>query len=141
MERKAILELALAWSIAMLVWLRWAAIVARIVWAFSELVAIWRKVRRKNKEVFMASEDIKETLDFVKGSVKLGKFCAVLFADGIQAKDALALGEKIVSDEAFRTSLIEAVLGCQNIPQEMKDHHSVEDIAAIGETVLAALKE
>jgi hypothetical protein len=64
---------------------------------------------------------IKETQEFMSGSIRLGKFVAISAADGLDWKDATALANKLITDEAFRQSLITAVEGVKQIPGELKD--------------------
>lgn len=72
---------------------------------------------------------IQETKEAIKGIAELLVVVKDLAKDGIDLSDAVALGSKIVSDEAFRGALIKAVQGAQNIPAEVKDL----DAAEVGE--------
>jgi hypothetical protein len=72
---------------------------------------------------------IQETKEAIKGIAELLVVVKDLAKDGIDLSDALALGSKIVSDEAFRSALVNAVQGAQNIPAEIKDL----DAAEVGE--------
>jgi hypothetical protein len=72
---------------------------------------------------------IQETKEAIKGIAELLVVVKDLAKDGIDLSDAVALGSKIVSDEAFRGALIKAVQGAQNIPAEIKDL----DAAEVGE--------
>lgn len=65
--------------------------------------------------------DVKETKEFVVAAIKLGKFVAEQAKDGLNWKDAAALANKIMVDEAFRSALIGAIEGVQQIPAEVKD--------------------
>ena len=64
---------------------------------------------------------IEETKEAIKGIAELLVVVKDLAKDGIDLSDAVALGSKIVSDEAFRGALVKAVQGAQNIPTEIKD--------------------
>jgi hypothetical protein len=72
---------------------------------------------------------IQETKEAIKGIAELLVVVKDLAKDGIDLSDAVALGSKIVSDEAFRGALVKAVQGAQNIPAEIKDL----DAAEVGE--------
>lgn len=72
---------------------------------------------------------IQETKEAIKGIAELLVVVKDLAKDGIDLSDAVALGSKIVSDEAFRGALVKAVQGAQNIPAEVKDL----DAAEVGE--------
>ena len=72
---------------------------------------------------------IQETKEAIKGIAELLVVVKDLAKDGIDLSDAVALGSKIVSDEAFRSALVNAVQGAQNIPAEIKDL----DAAEVGE--------
>ena len=72
---------------------------------------------------------IQETKEAIKGIAELLVVVKDLAKDGIDLSDAVALGSKIVSDEAFRSALVNAVQGAQNIPAEVKDL----DAAEVGE--------
>ena len=72
---------------------------------------------------------IEETKEAIKGIAELLVVVKDLAKDGIDLSDAVALGSKIVSDEAFRGALVKAVQGAQNIPAEIKDL----DAAEVGE--------
>ena len=72
---------------------------------------------------------IEETKEAIKGIAELLVVVKDLAKDGIDLSDAVALGSKIVSDEKFRSALVNAVQGAQNIPAEIKDL----DAAEVGE--------
>ena len=72
---------------------------------------------------------IEETKEAIKGIAELLVVVKDLAKDGIDLSDAVALGSKIVSDEKFRSALVKAVQGAQNIPAEIKDL----DAAEVGE--------
>jgi hypothetical protein len=64
---------------------------------------------------------IKETKEFLVGSIRLGKFVVERAKDGIDWSDGTALVTKLTTDEAFRNGLIEAVKDVQKAPAELKD--------------------
>lgn len=72
--------------------------------------------------------DVSQTKEAVVALVKLGKVLAELAKDGIDWKDGAALASKIVTDEAFRGTLVAAVEGAGNIPAELKDINFEEGI-------------
>lgn len=79
-------------------------------------------------------ESIKETKELVQGVINVSKLIIERVKDGVGLEDAVAIGEKILSDEAFRSSVIEAVKGAQSIPAEIKDLDETEvaELSAIG---------
>jgi hypothetical protein len=81
--------------------------------------------------------DVKETKEALVALVKLGKEVAAMAKDGIDLKDAAALGIKFASDEKFRGVIIEAISGAAQIPAEVKDISFEEGVelalAVIGE--------
>jgi len=72
---------------------------------------------------------IQETKEAIQGIAELLVVIKELAKDGIDLSDAVALGSKVVSDEAFRGALVKAVQGAQHIPAEVKDL----DAAEVGE--------
>lgn len=67
------------------------------------------------------SDGINETKEFLVGAIKLGKFVASKAKDGIDWSDAIAIGQKIATDDEFRSALFFGIAGIQNIPSEIKD--------------------
>jgi hypothetical protein len=55
--------------------------------------------------------DVKETKEVLVAAIKLIKTGSELAKDGIDLSDAVALGSKFISDEEFRTALVEGVKG------------------------------
>ena len=82
-------------------------------------------------------EGIKETKEAVVAVAKLAKFMAAQAKDGLDFKDAAALGAKIVSDEEFRKALIDGFEDASKIPAEIKDIKFEEGI----EVTLAVIAE
>ena len=83
--------------------------------------------------------DVKETKEALVALVKLGKEVASLAKDGIDLKDAAALGIKFASDEKFRDVIVEAFSGAVQIPAEVKDI-SFEEGIELALAVIAELK-
>lgn len=86
---------------------------------------------------------IQETKEAIKGIAELLVVVKDLAKDGIDLSDAVALGSKIVSDEAFRGALVKAVQGAQNIPAEVKDLDAAEvgELLGVIANVLAGKSE
>lgn len=72
--------------------------------------------------------DVKESKEAVIALVALGKVVAGLAKDGLDLSDAVALGSKIVADEAFRAKLLAGVAGLDKIVPELKDIAASEAI-------------
>lgn len=83
--------------------------------------------------------DVKETKEALVALVKLGKEVSALAKDGLDLKDAAALGIKFASDENFRGMVVGAIEGCSNIPAEVKDI-SFEEGVELALAVIAELK-
>lgn len=84
--------------------------------------------------------DLKETKEFVVGSIALTKVIISELSDGFQSSDLIDLAKKLASDEEFRNKVWEAAKGAQHIPAELKAAPTLESIAEIGAIVLDALK-
>lgn len=76
--------------------------------------------------------DVKESKEAVVALLALGKVVAGLAKDGIDLGDAVALGSKIVSDEAFRAKLVAGVQGLDKIAPELKDLAASEALELLG---------
>ena len=83
--------------------------------------------------------DVKETKQALVALVVLGKAVASLAKDGLDLGDAVALGSKLVSDDKFRTALVEGVKGIDQVPAELKDIAASEALELLG-AVYEALK-
>lgn len=64
---------------------------------------------------------IEETKEALEAIVELVQVAVELGKDGVDLSDAVALGSKVVTDEAFRQKLVKAVEGAGKIPAEVKD--------------------
>jgi len=86
---------------------------------------------------------IQETKEAIKGIAELLVVIKELAKDGIDLSDAVALGSKVVSDEAFRSALVKAVQGAQHIPAEVKDLDAAEvgELLGVIADVLAGKKD
>lgn len=83
--------------------------------------------------------DVKETKQALVALVVLGKAVAGLAKDGLDLSDAVAFGSKLVSDDKFRTALVEGVKGIDQVPAELKDIAASEALELLG-AVYEALK-
>lgn len=83
--------------------------------------------------------DVKESKEALVALVILGKAVAELAKDGLDLGDALALGTKFVSDDKFRSAVLEGVKGLDKIGPELKDLAASEALELI-EAVVGAIK-
>jgi hypothetical protein len=83
--------------------------------------------------------DVKESKEALVALVILGKAVAALAKDGLDLGDAVSLGSKLVSDEKFRTALVEGVKGLDKVGPELKDLAASEALELLG-AVYEALK-
>jgi hypothetical protein len=72
----------------------------------------------KNPEALFG---IKETKEALEAFNEIGLFVASQIKDGVGVEDALALYSKIVSDEAFKSIIVNAYDRYDQIPAEIKD--------------------
>lgn len=63
----------------------------------------------------------KETREAILALVLLGKFVAERLKDGVQLDDAVALGEKLIADAAFKDKVLAGVQGADAIPKEVTE--------------------
>lgn len=85
---------------------------------------------------------IKETKEAILALVVLGKVVAGLAKDGLKLDDAVALGAKFASDEAFKKAVLDGVNGIDQVPEEIKDLSLAEglELAGVIPQILEALK-
>lgn len=89
----------------------------------------------------VAVETLKETLELAHAGGRLASFAKTRLIDGAQVEDAVALGQKLLNDESFRSDLIAGVMGVQNVVVEVKANHSFEELAKIGAAFVAGWQE
>jgi hypothetical protein len=76
--------------------------------------------------------DVKETKEALIALVVLGKAIAELAKDGLDLSDAMALGSKLVSDDKFRTTLVDGASGLDKLGPELKDLAASEALELLG---------
>jgi len=89
---------------------------------------------------------VKETKEALSGAFKLAAFLVVRLRDGIDLQDAAAVAS-LIQDEAFMSTMKEAVEGAKLIPDEAKEldaqdvlelaSHLIEEVPLL----LAAIKK
>ena len=88
----------------------------------------------------MSEVGIEETKEALVALIELGLEIAALAKDGLDFTDAVALGSKIVSDEAFRDKLVKGVKGSDKVLAELKDIQAAEAVELLG-AVYASLQK
>jgi hypothetical protein len=83
---------------------------------------------------------LKETKEFVRGAILLGKLFAKEMGDGFQSSDLITVARKIAVEEQFREILWDAVKGVQKIPEEIKNEQMTDLAIHLGSTVLDSLR-
>lgn len=76
--------------------------------------------------------EVKESKEALIALVALGKAVAAAAKDGLDLSDALALGTKFVSDDKFRSAIVEGVKGLEKIGPELKDLAASEALDLLG---------
>ena len=76
--------------------------------------------------------EVKESKEALIALVALGKAVAAAAKDGLDLPDALALGTKFVSDDKFRSAIVEGVKGLEKIGPELKDLAASEALDLLG---------
>lgn len=76
--------------------------------------------------------EVKESKEALVALVVLGKAVAAAAKDGLDLSDALALGTKFVSDDKFRSAIVEGVKGLEKIGPELKDLAASEALDLLG---------
>lgn len=76
--------------------------------------------------------EVKESKEALIALVVLGKAVAAAAKDGLDLSDALALGTKFVSDDKFRSAIVEGVKGLEKIGPELKDLAASEALDLLG---------
>ena len=66
---------------------------------------------------------LKETKEFVRGAILLGKLFAKEMADGFQSSDLITIARRIAVEEQFRITIWEALKDVQKIPEEIGRAH------------------
>jgi hypothetical protein len=74
----------------------------------------------------------KETVEAVKGFIKLSAILAEVFKDGVQASDLAPILVKL-QDPAVAAVLQEAYNGIDKVPSELKEVSAVEAIEALAQ--------
>lgn len=83
------------------------------------------------------SVGIKETQEAIIAGVKVAKVLSAAAKDGLDIKDAVAVGTKFATDAEFRGAIIAGIQDSGKIPEEIKDIDMQEGF----ELVLAVLAE
>jgi hypothetical protein len=91
-------------------------------------------------EIAVKQRRLKETSEFVIGSIALSKAVMAELHDGFQASDLINLARKISVDAEFRELLWEAAKGIPAIPQELKEADATEIALELGQIVLDSLR-
>jgi len=76
--------------------------------------------------------EVKESKEALVALVVLGKAVSAAAKDGLDLSDALALGTKFVSDDKFRSAIVEGVKGLEKIGPELKDLAASEALDLLG---------
>lgn len=64
---------------------------------------------------------VKDTKEMIKGVLMLAAILSKKFADGVQATDAAEVWAKFQTDEQFKTAMLDAYNGANNISEEIGD--------------------
>jgi len=84
---------------------------------------------------------LKETKEFVKGCIDLGKVISSEMQDGFQSSDLISIARKLAVDVKFRETIWEAVKGLQNIPEELRQENPADIAIELGSLVLDNLRK
>ena len=76
--------------------------------------------------------EVKESKEALVALVILGKAVASVAKDGLDLSDAVALGTKFVSDDKFRSAVVEGIKGLEKIGPELKDLAASEALELLG---------
>jgi len=83
---------------------------------------------------------LKETKEFVKGAILLGKLFAKEMGDGFQSSDLITIARRLAVEEEFRITIWEALKDVQKIPEEIKNEQVTDLAIHLGSTVLDSLR-